>query len=98
MSCTHAGFKREICVFSDRAHLILPYHVLLDSLQEEERGNGGLGTTGRGIGPTYVDKVSRKGIRAGDLRTPTVSESKVAHAAEHIAPILGTARPHALRR
>ncbi len=76
---------------SDRAHLILPYHVLLDSLQEEERGDGGLGTTGRGIGPTYVDKVSRKGIRAGDLLDPDRFRSKVAHAAEHIAPILGTA-------
>ena len=76
---------------SDRTHLILPYHVLLDNLQEEERGNGGLGTTGRGIGPTYVDKVSRKGIRAGDLLDPDRFRSKVATRQRTLAPVLGTA-------
>ena len=45
----------------------MPYHVELDRLQEADRGAGKLGTTGRGIGPTYVDKVDRLGIRAGDL-------------------------------
>ena len=52
---------------SDRAHLIMPYHTLLDALEEGARGQGALGTTGRGVGPAYVDKVARIGIRVGDL-------------------------------
>ena len=52
---------------SERAHLIMPYHVLLDRLEEEFRGDSALGTTGRGVGPAYVDKAGRTGIRVGDL-------------------------------
>lgn len=52
---------------SDRAHVIMPYHVLLDRLEEEAKGKDSIGTTGRGIGPAYVDKVARLGIRMGDL-------------------------------
>jgi len=52
---------------SDRAHLIMPYHITLDRLQEDDRGESALGTTGRGIGPAYVDKVNRTGVRAGEL-------------------------------
>jgi adenylosuccinate synthase len=52
---------------SDRAHVIMPYHVMLDQLQEEGRGEGKIGTTGRGIGPAYADKMSRTGIRMADL-------------------------------
>lgn len=52
---------------SPRCHLILPYHKLLDSLYEEAKGKSKTGTTGRGIGPTYADKVSYNGIRIGDL-------------------------------
>jgi adenylosuccinate synthase len=52
---------------SDRAHLIMPYHILLDGLEEEARGKGAIGTTKKGIGPAYMDKVGRSGIRAGDL-------------------------------
>ncbi len=52
---------------SERAHLIMPYHVLLDSLEEQARGAGAIGTTGRGVGPAYVDKTARTGIRVGDL-------------------------------
>ena len=52
---------------SDRAHLIMPYHLLLDGLEEEARGSGALGTTRRGIGPAYMDKAGRLGIRTGDL-------------------------------
>ena len=52
---------------SERAHVIMPYHVLLDGLEEEARGAGAIGTTGRGIGPAYLDKVGRAGIRVGDL-------------------------------
>ena len=52
---------------SDRAHLIMPYHILLDGLEEEARGSQAIGTTRRGIGPAFADKVARLGIRAGDL-------------------------------
>ena len=52
---------------SERAHLIMPYHVLLDRLEEHSRGSGALGTTGRGVGPAYMDKTGRVGIRAGEL-------------------------------
>ena len=52
---------------SERAHVVMPYHVMLDSLEEQSRGREALGTTGRGIGPAYVDKASRGGIRVGDL-------------------------------
>jgi len=52
---------------SDRAHLIMPYHLMLDALEEESRGSGAIGTTRRGIGPAYMDKAGRLGIRTGDL-------------------------------
>ena len=54
-------------VVSDRAHIIMPYHVALDMLAEKARGNNAIGTTGKGIGPTYADKAARTGIRAADL-------------------------------
>lgn len=56
---------------SDRAHLIMPYHRLQDELEEAARGGEKIGTTGRGIGPAYVDKVSRSGIRMIDFVDPT---------------------------
>ena len=52
---------------SDRAHLILPYHKKMDTLREACLGDKKIGTTGRGVGPAYEDKVARVGIRAGDL-------------------------------
>ncbi len=52
---------------SDRAHLIMPYHILLDGLEEEARAGKALGTTRRGIGPAFSDKAARLGIRTGDL-------------------------------
>jgi adenylosuccinate synthase len=54
-------------VISDRAHLIMPYHLLLDGLEEEARGGGAIGTTRKGVGPAFTDKAARLGIRAGDL-------------------------------
>ncbi len=53
---------------SDRAHLIMPYHTLLDGLEEERRGEGAIGTTRKGIGPVFADKIARLGIRTCDLR------------------------------
>lgn len=55
---------------SDRAHVLMPYHRDLDRLEEEARGPHRLGTTGRGVGPAYVDKVAREGIRCADLADP----------------------------
>jgi adenylosuccinate synthase len=63
-----AGFKLENRLFiSPRCHLILPYHKALDTLYEEAKGDAKTGTTGRGIGPVYADKVSYHGIRIIDL-------------------------------
>ncbi len=52
---------------SNRAHLVMPYHLQFDRLLEESRGSGRIGTTGRGIGPAYADKVARDGLRVADL-------------------------------
>ena len=57
----------ERLVISDKAHLILPYHRELDILSEARRGERKIGTTSRGIGPAYEDKIARRGIRVGDL-------------------------------
>jgi len=62
-----AGIGCQNLFISDRAHLVMPYHVLIDQLEERERGTAKLGTTSRGIGPAYVDKVARRGIRVVDL-------------------------------
>lgn len=64
------GFDGANLFISDRAHLVMPYHILLDQLEERERGIAKLGTTSRGIGPAYVDKVARRGIRVVDLLEP----------------------------
>ncbi|MDD5189849.1 MAG: adenylosuccinate synthetase, partial [Dehalococcoidales bacterium] len=52
---------------SDRAHVIMPYHPLLDGLEEKLRGGKAIGTTARGIGPAFADKTARHGIRIGDV-------------------------------
>lgn len=52
---------------SKKAHLILPTHRLIDAANEAAKGSGKIGTTGRGIGPTYTDKISRNGLRVGDI-------------------------------
>ena len=61
------GVDTQQLFISDRAHVIMPYHVLLDRLEEEARGDQALGTTGKGVGPAYMDKVARIGVRMGDL-------------------------------
>lgn len=75
-------------IISDRAHLIMPYHTLLDGLEEERRGKGALGTTRRGIGPAFVDKVARLGIRAGDLLNKDIFFSRLKSALEFKNAIL----------
>ena len=62
---------------SDRAHLILPYHRELDVLSEARRGERRIGTTSRGIGPAYEDKIARRGVRVCDLLNPAVLEAGV---------------------
>jgi adenylosuccinate synthase len=67
---------------SDKAHLILPYHKELDRLSEARRGERKIGTTSRGIGPAYEDKVARRGIRVADLANPVALEEAVRHNVE----------------
>ena len=62
---------------SNRAQVILPYHILQDELEEEARGDNKIGTTKRGIGPSYVDKVQRIGIRIADLIDNTVFKRRL---------------------
>jgi len=62
-----AGIGADNLFISDRAHLVMPYHVLIDQLEERERGTAKIGTTSRGIGPAYVDKIARCGLRVVDL-------------------------------
>ncbi len=77
------GFKEEIDFLTSKgidyhdrlwvspaANLVLPYHKLIDDVEERNRGTSGLGTTKRGIGPAYVDKVARHGIRLADMFVP----------------------------
>lgn len=61
------GYSADNLRISDKAHIILPYHVEMDKLLEENRGSNKIGTTARGIGPAYCDKYERCGIRAEDL-------------------------------
>ncbi len=67
---------------SDRAHVIMPYHKLLDGAEERIRGSGKIGTTKRGIGPCYSDKIARRGIRIGDL----LSEKRLRNRLQRILP------------
>ncbi|WP_029070068.1 adenylosuccinate synthase [Kandleria vitulina] len=62
-----AGINTDRIHISDRAHIILPYHIAIDAMEESLRGDAAIGTTGRGIGPAYVDKYDRCGIRMGDF-------------------------------
>ena len=62
-----AGITTNNLRISDRAHVILPYHIKLDQLQEDAKGDNKIGTTIKGIGPAYMDKAARVGIRIADL-------------------------------
>src|SRR5687767_4530537 len=70
---------------SDKAHLILPYHRELDVLSEARRGERKIGTTSRGIGPAYEDKIGRRGIRVGDLAEPPGSTALADAVRENVA-------------
>jgi adenylosuccinate synthase len=77
------GIDTSKLFISERAHVIMPYHVILDRLEEEARGDAAIGTTGRGIGPAYVDKTGRMGIRVGDLLDWNTLEPLVAQNLKH---------------
>lgn len=78
---------------SHNAHLIMPYHKLLDSINES--GNNKIGTTGRGIGPCYIDKYARKGIRIVDLLNRTELEKKIRENLKEKNEILQKIHSHA---
>lgn len=71
------GLNTDHVFISSRAHIIMPYHILLDTYREEFAGSSQIGTTKRGIGPCYEDKISRTGIRAIDLLNPEVLKTKI---------------------
>jgi adenylosuccinate synthase len=78
------GIDTSKLLISDRAHLIMPYHIVIEGLEEDALGGKAIGTTRKGIGPAFADKVARTGIRSGDLldkdylkdRLTTVLENK----------------------
>ncbi|MFM9135196.1 MAG: adenylosuccinate synthase [bacterium] len=71
------GVDTSRLLISANAHIITPYHVTLDKVTERFLGNAKIGTTGRGIGPTYMDKVARVGVRVQDLFDPSILRQKV---------------------
>src|SRR5204862_7254229 len=71
------GVSCERLLVSASAHLIMPYHRALDKVSERFLGNAKIGTTGRGIGPTYGDKIARVGIRVQDLFDPGILKQKL---------------------
>lgn len=73
------GFSTKNLVISDRAHVILPYHMVLDELEEDRKGPNKIGTTRKGIGPAYMDKAARTGIRIADLMDAEEFELKLRH-------------------
>jgi len=64
------GKKLDNLFIDERAHIIMPYHIEIDKAKEEAMGENKIGTTQRGIGPCYIDKIARNGIRIGDLLEP----------------------------
>ena len=64
---------------SDKAHLLLPYHALIDQARERMKGDKAIGTTGKGIGPAYGDKIARVGHRVGELHHPEKLTAKIMH-------------------
>jgi adenylosuccinate synthase len=87
---TQAGIHvGDRLVVSDKAHLILPYHRELDLLSEARRGERKLGTTSRGIGPAYEDKIARRGVRVGDLANADALTEAIRHNVDARNHIIG---------
>lgn len=76
-SIEERGLSTDHVFISRRAHIIMPYHILYDTYREDAAGNKSIGTTKRGIGPCYEDKVARVGVRAIDLLNPEVLREKL---------------------
>lgn len=74
------GIERFNLLISNRAHVIMPYHLDLDGAYEESLGNSKIGTTKKGIGPCYMDKMARIGIRMGDLLEPDYLKERLTDA------------------
>ena len=83
------GIDPKNLVVSERAHMVMRYHPLFDQLEEDVRGDDRLGTTWRGIGPAYADKIRRIGFRIGDLQKEAFMRKKLAFVVDHVKnPIL----------
>lgn len=74
---------KSVLLISNKAHLILPTHRLLDAASEQAKGNKKIGSTLKGIGPTYMDKTGRNGLRVGDLFSPNFQEKYDALVEKH---------------
>ena len=70
---------KEKLLISDKAHMILDHHIAIDQARERLRGKNAIGTTGRGIGPAYADKIARVGVRMGELKNIDKLLEKLAH-------------------
>jgi adenylosuccinate synthase len=82
------GINISKLLISDRANLIMPYHIVLEGLEEEALGDKAIGTTLKGIGPAFADKVARNGIRAGDLLNKNVLRERLTTTLEYKNKIL----------
>ncbi|MBV8580200.1 MAG: adenylosuccinate synthase [Candidatus Eremiobacteraeota bacterium] len=85
------GVDTSRIAIASRAHVVFPYHATLDRLAEKARGGAAIGTTGRGIGPAYVDRAARNGITFGDLAKPEAVADKVRQALIARAPLFAGA-------
>ena len=83
-----SGIRTDNLRVADRAHLLMPWHVAIDRLDERERGRQKLGTTGQGVGPAYADKVSRHGIQVYEVRDERRFRARVAHELERQKKVL----------
>jgi adenylosuccinate synthase len=88
---TKLGIDVSRIAIAGRAHLVLPYHATLDRASEKQRGAAAIGTTGRGIGPAYVDRVGRVGITFADLANREALASKIRQNLLLRAPLLAGA-------
>jgi len=86
----------ETLLISDRAHVVMPYHVALDRFREARAGAKKIGTTGRGIGPCYTDKTARLGIRVGDLGRADVVRERLELSLAEKTPLLQDIAPDAI--
>ena len=88
------GYDTSALSISGNTHLVMPYHLLLDTLEETARGARALGTTRRGIGPAYTDKVARRGIRMRDFVNRDWFAERVRNALERLNPVLSRLYGH----